>query len=145
VLVCRLSTFLYIINRRGFKIEIYFFYCELNLRACKLLGWMTCFKYVRKGLMLLKQQSVYKIRHSWNDRAWQEKCANASMWSKYDKRPDVSQRRVALRNTERCLVCATCKHTSILSQADDLNGCSTTLNKKKVCYSLFSNEHVSTF
>jgi hypothetical protein len=43
-------------------------------------------------MVLMKQHSIHKIRLSRNDRGWQEKCANASTWSKYDKRPDVSQR-----------------------------------------------------
>ena len=98
-------------------------------------------------MMLMKQHSIHKIRHSWNDRAWQQKCANASIWSNYHKCPDVSQWRVAWRNTERCLVCATYKRTSILSQADDQNGYSTTLNEKKIVihsfrtsmFDLFSN------
>jgi len=70
-----------------------------------------------------------------------------AIWSKYDKRPDVSQLRVAWRNTEMCLVCVTCKLTSILSQADDQNGYSTALNEKKIVihsfrtnmFDLFSN------
>jgi hypothetical protein len=98
-------------------------------------------------MILMKQHSIHKIRHSWNIRAWQEKCANSSIWSKYDKRPDVSQLRVAWRNPERCLICATCKLTSILSQADDQNGYSVALNKKKIVihsfrtnmFDLFSN------
>jgi hypothetical protein len=59
------------------------------------------------------------------------------MWSKYDKRRDVLQRRATWRNTVRYLVCATFKRTSILSQADDQNGYSTTLNEKKIIFHAF--------
>jgi hypothetical protein len=57
-----------------------------------------------------------KIRQSCNDRAWQKKCAVASIRWRYDTLPVVSQWRVAWSNNERRLVCARCKRTSILRQ-----------------------------
>jgi len=34
---------------------------------------------------------IHKICQPWDDRVWQEKCADTNTQSRYDKRPDISR------------------------------------------------------